>query len=66
VEIDWDSAAVINDADSASGSHCHLDLGAVAGQGFINRVIYDLIDEVMEASLACGADIHAGALTNGI
>jgi hypothetical protein len=51
VEIDRDSTAVINNFDSAGGGHGYVYLGAVAGQGFIDRVIYNLIDEMVEAAL---------------
>jgi hypothetical protein len=43
-----------------------LDLGAISGESFIDRVIYNLINEVVEAALTGRADIHAGALADRI
>jgi hypothetical protein len=34
------------------------------GQGFINRVIDDLVDQVVEAAFACRSDIHSWAFAN--
>jgi hypothetical protein len=36
----------------------------MSGQGFINRVIDDLVDQVVKAAFARGSDIHSWALAN--
>ena len=41
-----------------------LDLVALAGQRLVDRVVHDLVDEVMEAADARRADVHAGALAH--
>ena len=39
---------------------------AVAGHGLVDGVVDDLPDEVVEAARAGGADVHAGALADGL
>ena len=40
------------------------DFDVVAGsrQGFVNRIVYDFVDQVMEPSRSRRADVHAGTL----
>ncbi len=38
---------------------------AIAGQGLVDRVVHDLVDEVVQAALAGGADVHTGTLADG-
>ena len=37
---------------------------AVAGEGLVDRVVDDLVDEVVEAARAGGTDVHAGPLAD--
>ena len=39
---------------------------AVAGQGLVDGVVDDLVDEVVQAAHAGRADVHAGALADGL
>ena len=39
-------------------------LSAVAGEGFVDRVVDDLVDQVVEAARPGGADVHAGPLAD--
>ena len=39
---------------------------AETSQSFIDGIIYDFIDKVMESSEGSGANIHSGSLTNSI
>jgi hypothetical protein len=41
-----------------------LNLGAVTGERLIDCVIYDLVDEVVEAAFSGRADIHSWALAD--
>src|SRR5659263_500227 len=40
--------------------------GGLHGVGVVDRVVDDLVDQVMEATLTGGADVHAGALANSL
>jgi hypothetical protein len=42
----------------------HIDFRAVAGEVFVDRVVEDLEDAVVEAAFVCWPDIHAGALAD--
>ena len=42
------------------------DLGAEAGEGLVDGVVDDLVDEVVQAHDAGRADVHAGALADGL
>ncbi|CAB4831425.1 unannotated protein [freshwater metagenome] len=61
-----DAAAIVNNPHPSIGQQSDRDGGGVASQGFIYRVIDDLIDQVMEAALTGGADVHAWPLTDGV
>ena len=39
---------------------------AISGQGFIYRIVHDLIYQMMESTGRCAADIHAGPLSHGL
>src|SRR5215216_6769382 len=41
-----------------------LDLSGLARQGLVDRVVDDLVDEMVEPPLPGRADVHAGALAN--
>ena len=64
--VDRDAAAVVDDGDRLVGVDRYLDLVAVAGERLVDRVVDDLVDEVMEAARAGRADVHARALAHGI
>jgi hypothetical protein len=43
------------------------DFGGVAGERFVDRVVDDFVDHMMQARAVIGvADIHAGTLANGV
>jgi hypothetical protein len=41
------------------------DLGTEPGQGLVDRVVDDFIDQMMEAGRSCRPDVHRRPLTNG-
>ncbi len=41
------------------------DGGGVSGHGFVDGVIDDFVDQVVESVEAGAADVHAGALADG-
>jgi hypothetical protein len=45
--------------------HINLDVVAVARQRFVNRVVDDLVNEVVQTPGAGGPDVHAGTLSHG-
>ena len=64
VDIDRDAAAVVADRAGAVDMDGHIDFRAVAGEVFVDRVVEDLEDAVVEAAFVCWPDIHAGALAD--
>ena len=59
--VDRDAASVVVDLHPAVGLERHLDAAGVPGHRLVDRVVDDLIDEVVEAGLPGRADVHAGA-----
>jgi hypothetical protein len=39
---------------------------AEAGERFVNRVVDDLVDEMMQSGLARRPDVHGGSLAHGL
>ncbi len=60
VALDGDAAAVVFDRDAAVDVDRDADRGGVAGHRFVDRVVDDFVDEVMEAALGGIADVHRG------
>ena len=52
VLVHRDAAAVVLHPDAAVGKQGYLNVGGKAGQGLVNRVVHNLIDQVVEAPLA--------------
>jgi hypothetical protein len=63
-DVDRDAAAVVDAAEPAVREQGDLDRRAVAGQGLVDRVVDHLVDEVVQAALAGGPDVHARALAD--
>ena len=57
--VDRDARAVVPDGDRVVRVEGHLDEVRPAGEGLVDRVVDHLEDEVMEASRARRADVHA-------
>lgn len=66
VQVHGDAAAVVRHAHAAVGLQRDVDAGGVAGQRLVHGVVHDLVHEVMQAPRAGGADVHAGALADGL
>src|SRR5436190_24078431 len=56
-----DAAPVVHDGHRIVGVDGHLDGVAVTGEGLVDRVVDDLVDQVMQAPRARRTDVHAGA-----
>jgi hypothetical protein len=66
VLVHRDAAAVVANPDPAVGEQRHLDIGRVAGQRLVHRVVHNLVDQVVQTALAGRSDVHAGTLTDGL
>jgi len=64
LDVDGDSAGGVADLHAVVGMQHHLDVGAVAGQRLIHRVVDDLPEAVHEPAGVGRADVHARALAH--
>ena len=64
VNIGGDAAAVVGHPAGAIGLQGDHDVGAVARQGFIHRVIHHLVNQVVQTAGTGAADVHPRALTH--
>ena len=64
VLIHGNAAAVVLYANSAVSLNGHVNFGGVTGERFVDRVIYDLVDQVVQTAFSGRANVHAGALAN--
>ena len=62
--IDRDATAVVGDPTAAVREQHDVDLRAVARHGLVDGVVDNLIDAMVQASRAGGADVHARALAD--
>ena len=67
VDAGRDAAAVVAHGDRAVDVDRDLDLGAVAGERLVDRVVDDLEHQVVQAAAVIGvADVHAGAFAHAL
>ena len=67
VNVDGNAAAVVAHGDGTVGVEHDFDRGGVARERFVDRVVDDFVDHVMQAGAVIGvADIHARPLADGI
>jgi hypothetical protein len=66
VHIHRDAPAVIGDPHPTVGEQGDLDLGRVTRHRLVDRVVHYLPDEVVQATLTGGSDVHAGALADSL
>ena len=64
VHVHGDAAAVVGDRDGVVRVDRDLDVVALAGERLVDRVVHDLVDQVMEPADAGRADVHARALAH--
>ena len=62
--VGGDATTVVLDADAAVGLEGDDDPVAVARERLVDRVVHDLPDQVVQAALAGGADVHARPLAH--
>jgi hypothetical protein len=61
---DGDAGAVIDDRDRVVGMDGDVDLRGAAGQCLVDRVVDDLVDEVVQTAEARRPDVHARPLAD--
>jgi hypothetical protein len=66
MEIDGDPPPVVHHGDAVVVVDLDRNLVAVARERFIDRVVHDLVDEVVEAVRPRRSDVHRGALPDRI
>ena len=66
VHVDRDAAAVVLYGERSVRIDHDVDHRAVAGQGFVDRVVDHFVDEVVVAPLARVAYVHGRALAHGL
>ena len=66
VAIDGNAAAVVDDRDRVVDVDRDVDLVAEAGQRLVDRVVDDLVDEVVQPGRAGRPDVHGRALAHGL
>ena len=64
VAIDRNAAAVVDDRDRVVDVDLDVDLVAEAGERLVDRVVDDLVHEVMQPRRPGGADVHRGTLAD--
>ena len=66
VHANRDSAAIVDNTDRTVSVDRHRNLVGMTSQGFVDRVVDDLEDHVVQTGTIIGvADVHAGALAHG-
>ena len=63
-DADGDAAAVVDDADTPVGLQRHLDVVAVPGERLVDRVVHDLVHQVVQTTRTGRADVHARTLAD--
>ena len=66
VHVDRDAAAVVGDGDAVVLVDGDGDLLAVAGDGLVDRVVDDFVDEMMQTIGTGGPDVHRRALADRV
>ncbi len=63
-DVDGNTTAIVADCAAVVGVYRNCHRVAVAGQCFVDRVVHDLVDEVMESAGTGRTDVHAGSLAH--
>jgi hypothetical protein len=61
-----DPASVVDHRAAVVGMQGHRDSLRMAGDRLVHGVVHNLVDEVVQATGAGRADVHAGSLSNGL
>ena len=66
VPVDRNAAAVVDDGDRVVDVDRDVDLVAEPGQRLVDRVVDDLVDEMMQTGRAGRPDVHGRPLADGL
>ena len=66
VNANGDTAPVVDDRDGIVHMDRHFNSVAVARESFVNRVVDDLVNQMVKTDVSCRADVHRRALAHGI
>ena len=66
MQIHGEAASVIENAGGTVGVQRDGNIGAIARQRFVDGVIYDFINQVVQAAHVGRPDIHARAFSDGL
>jgi hypothetical protein len=66
VHVDGDAAAVVDDRHRPVEVDRDIDLGAVAGEGLVDGVVDDFVDQVVQPGRTGRADVHRRALADSL
>lgn len=62
LNANWNASSIILNTDNISRQKVDQNLGTVSCQNLIDRVVHDLIDQMMKTLWAGGTDIHTRTL----
>ena len=65
MHVHGDTAAVVLNGDAIVFVDCNFNMRAITSQGFVDRVVHRLVNEVVQTFLADVADVHGRALAYG-
>ncbi|RPK46181.1 hypothetical protein EES39_13935 [Streptomyces sp. ADI92-24] len=63
-DVHRDATPVVDDPDPAVGQDRHVDAVRVPREGLVDRVVDDLVDQVVQTALAGRADVHTRPLAD--
>ena len=64
VHVHGNAAAVVDHGDAVVVVHGDVDLVAVARHRFVDGVVHDFPDQMVQAHFTGGTDVHRGAFAN--
>ncbi len=65
MNIGRNAAAVIQHSDALIFMDCYFNPVTETGQSFVDRIVYNFINEVVKRFAVCSANVHSRALADG-
>src|SRR3989475_1342811 len=63
--VDGNAAAVVDYGDRIVEVNCDFDLVSESGERFVDRVVHDFVNKMMQPKLTRRSDVHCRALADG-